>query len=884
MHRRRLPGPPQAIILLLGVLGCLERSTLELPLAADERAIVAVTEKVDGELRVTGAVVVSPEKPAPLSLGRADPVGFVWTVSPSDFVHADGRPVTLEELDDLSVGASPEERRPGYGGCGRCLSPWSTAPQPVHAGDSCSVPSFSSAAVIVAEEGGLALRQDLGEHAKLEPIARALTSLHWPGDCACERPEDFLPEGSYDFFPAPSRRDPNAWPLEALALTPDGGLGGFSERAAVYVPPSGEARLLEVSLSGPVLGAVAIDIDDDPAFLVAAASQSLLSNIPEYYFVKTTPELSTTGARIVVEPRFRPDGFKPIDSKHFRIIGGADDGFFRTQNGAFVECEVQEDLVSCGEIHAARGCLDEEQRIVDLDVFADRFLVAPLAVGGLIVGERVGGAWQLDCLEDITVDTSSVTGRPSRAAFGELYLCGAGVLPNGLAYVCFTAQGQNGFVYTDLSQASGLDDLRQWRQAEGFFQAGGAFRSQDFALGPGPDELTYVTPGGTTVICDGSGACHEQDEAFPGVDGHLSSITRPIPGWTVGTTYGETYEGHPAIVYVRRDGEPFAPVWGRLPYDRTIVRPLVVGLDGVARHLSRAGVIELRHRAGRVETTTRAYARLDATLVTAALDTSEDEAVRGSFLAVGQADPAKLFRIWPDPARWEVVAELPELSPCDLSNLSLSRIVEDRPGELVIMGHCGTVLRVAGGVVKRLELEGWDDPFTPEVEQEPPGLNLRTLDAAQGLTWIGGTNATAFRVHGDRMERVALRRSEEVWPSVDTALVNRAYCADDVLFASPDVYVRVRPSRALVPGGFLDVEPFMFLLGNESVVRSEFRQRAHFMLGPPKRLVVLTEGAWALQQLRATRSLVTPWAAVQDDNGDLWLGGADRRIVVGVLE
>lgn len=103
------------------------------------------------------------------------------------------------------------------------------------------------------------------------------------------------------------------------------------------------------------------------------------------------------------------------------------------------------------------------------------------------------------------------------------------------------------------------------------------------------------------------------------------------------------------MVYAKRDGEPFKPVSGRLPYDPSFARPLVVGLDGVARHLSSDGVIELRHRDGQVLTTTRAYERLDATLGDAALDTSEDPTRRGSFVAVEDQVRALSIEDWDDP-------------------------------------------------------------------------------------------------------------------------------------------------------------------------------------------------------------------------------------------
>lgn len=91
----------------------------------------------------------------------------------------------------------------------------------------------------------------------------------------------------------------------------------------------------------------------------------------------------------------------------------------------------------------------------------------------------------------------------------------------------------------------------------------------------------------------------------------------------------------------------------------------------------------------------------------------------------------------------------------------------------------------------------------------------RSIDSAQGVTWIGGDHAMLLRVNGGRIERVKLPYSDEVWPGLEPVFVTRAYCADDISLGSDDYCAR--SSSARDAGGILGFEGLDFLLGNQPI-------------------------------------------------------------------
>src|SRR5688572_14359586 len=132
--------------LLVSVLcaGCLPSRTVDLPLEAGEIAVAVV---VDPD-RPALPLLITSGSPLPLSFGEGTQL-FLWPLRPSDFVHADGSPVLQAELTSLAVRPPGGDPSPEHGSCGRCLAQWSTPPQPVFAGDSCSIPAFAAERAIM---------------------------------------------------------------------------------------------------------------------------------------------------------------------------------------------------------------------------------------------------------------------------------------------------------------------------------------------------------------------------------------------------------------------------------------------------------------------------------------------------------------------------------------------------------------------------------------------------------------------------------------------------------------------------------------------------------------------------------------------------------------
>src|SRR5688572_29426541 len=134
-------------LLALLACGCLPSLDVPIPLEADEIGVVAVRENDK-----TKALLFTGDTTVALSFGAETQV-FVLKLRPEDFVRSDGSAVDPAELAQVKARFATEITDPSLGSCGRCLAPWSTSPQPVFAGDSCSVPPFAELIHLKLEEG-----------------------------------------------------------------------------------------------------------------------------------------------------------------------------------------------------------------------------------------------------------------------------------------------------------------------------------------------------------------------------------------------------------------------------------------------------------------------------------------------------------------------------------------------------------------------------------------------------------------------------------------------------------------------------------------------------------------------------------------------------------
>src|SRR5688572_22896938 len=137
--------------LLVSVLcaGCLPSRTVDLPLEAGEIAVAVVVEPGRPSL----PFLLTAGSSLPLSLGEETQL-FLWPLRAGDFVRADGSPLLQAELTTLAVRPPGSEPSSLSGSCGRCLAPWSTPPQPIFAGDSCTIPTFAADRAMVLQKDG----------------------------------------------------------------------------------------------------------------------------------------------------------------------------------------------------------------------------------------------------------------------------------------------------------------------------------------------------------------------------------------------------------------------------------------------------------------------------------------------------------------------------------------------------------------------------------------------------------------------------------------------------------------------------------------------------------------------------------------------------------
>jgi hypothetical protein len=368
-------------------------------------------------------------------------------------------------------------------------------------------------------------------------------------------------------------------------------------------------------------------------------------------------------------------------------------------------------------------------------------------------------------------------------------------------------------------------------------------------------------------------------------------LERPVPNWTLASFFTDRIHQVSSQVFKRREGGARELVYGPAVFDPTSHSPLLLGADGYPRHVGLTAILRFERDGDDVRTSTTVIPGYLFFPVAAALDSSNGSIVVATYEVTpdGKAAPV-IVRVWEETASFEIVGKTPPLEhpSCQIPGITLlTKIVETSPGEFVALNLCGFLVRIAGGEITVLQIDDWDDPETDVRETRPGGYPFNTADISQGIVWIGGHHGALSRVFGDRVERFSMGRTwnegeyVDAWSMGQHVDAVRAFCPDQVMFASSlQQYMTSSPRAA----GRLELEAadFQFHAVEGAARRQELRQAPRAILGPPERYVVITDNAWAFQhQAPAVRSLITPEAALEDREGILWLGGSDRRLVLG---
>lgn len=233
------------------LISCACSETPILPIEVSERELALVVSTRGGETHVE----LRDESALRFEADEGRPV-FAFRLRADDYRSPDGRPLTRDELRNVSVGlaGANETAGEGAGACGRCLALARTPPHRFFSGDACPLPVFERGASFFRTGDGYRCAGAAGsllctegtapESAAIEDTRRMIR-LRWPGPCACEATT-----------PAPSLSGLRVrgvlpaqapLPLSAFARLEDGRIAAFSEAGHALLDPdrsTGEAPVL----------------------------------------------------------------------------------------------------------------------------------------------------------------------------------------------------------------------------------------------------------------------------------------------------------------------------------------------------------------------------------------------------------------------------------------------------------------------------------------------------------------------------------------------------------------------------------------------------------------------------------------------------------------
>ncbi|MBI4821297.1 MAG: hypothetical protein HY791_33865 [Deltaproteobacteria bacterium] len=237
-----------------------------------------------------------------------------------------------------------------------------------------------------------------------------------------------------------------------------------------------------------------------------------------------------------------------------------------------------------------------------------------------------------------------------------------------------------------------------------------------------------------------------------------------------------------------------------------------------------------------------------------------------------------------------------------LPNIAIGPIVEARPGTHVLATESFGLLRAEGAQISPIAVD-FDDPRTNELETRPnvPSLEIRALDASDGVVWVVGDQALVFRVvpFGEPVaERISV--PAELSSADDSASRRllgiravRAFGPGHALFAASEL-INSRPDLARVlevsarpSGPEVTLYPFN---GVPSRPNGGAAGTPTAVIGPPSAVAVLTVSDsvrpttllnWMGSAGAFFRMLTAFERGAADENGVVLLGGTGGRLVLG---
>lgn len=624
-----------------------------------------------------------------------------------------GRPLSPEELGGLEVGTGP----PPGGGCGRCLFEAQAPPMIAHSGSVCSIPHFVELV-------------PLGEAPAATFPGRPWLSFGGPCSCADLPPPESSPERDYRLVePA------TFWAPQALALADQGRLGIFSEDQVAVIEPGGERFDAPGPFGGPIQAAAAAP---DGSFWVYSheqdgAAQSRLDRI----------QLDREGLRVAEswpEQPLWPYGWRRFGGElHAAGQDGADrpvwsicalaagttdcttikTGIFAVDNDSFLDTALQKDGIQVVAAERAllvvgRRLLASERPVLQVDGPSFGHFTTP---SGPV-------PWRFYPVSLETIDASLAGARLRR------------VVPFGEGLLICAEQGRSSFLLeASVPSGAALEERPPSFERLGVTRNGNCQR-----LDPAPDRPGVIRMSTNFGIYEiGANRRVVRQEA---PDPPLAYVQSDGPDWRAALVEGgAVLRIAPSGVVERVHGIP-----ERLP-------PVVAVLGGagefwvVEAHRVRRAVADgqaLRWSAP------RALGALTGTISAAAM--ARDRSI---WLAV---EPDEL---------WVLPAEGGEPSPRRLPGLTevgaIAAMAELAPERWLALTRSDQLVVLGEGVQRPERYD--DDPSTDAIEVPRPNGELRGITAAEGVGWVVGDGAEAFRVHAyadpPRLERFSFARASQ---------------------------------------------------------------------------------------------------------------------------
>jgi hypothetical protein len=748
---------------------------------------------------------------------------FTWIVHQSDFMHADGSPVSLDEIDAIHVRHRDEERVESAGACRRCLSPWGTAPQPVHAGDSCLPPIFEESSMWTF--AGHTPRETPRGH--LDAIGlqrldsmRSQVRIEWPKDCDCalDQPPAATTTTTWQLAPLSPSVDPGI--VNAMAQAPDGTFGGFSAQYALVVTPDG--RRFEATgslLKGDTLAAVALPPAGSSTFarfLVAATRDDLLASVNTEFrlFEVVSGRLESREAVIDginrVSP-FYPNRMGPSADASGRIAVAG-----RLLNTPFINpvaalCSPTIDGLTCLDLgldcgQKSGGEVIELLSLPDQSMFAvfratstrdERFAFRPSNGSWICDTETLTRAFA-NPLGGAVLHVSAVN---VVASFGDRVFTCATSSSDGMTdgpEIVLTASVSS----AGLAASGSLGT--HWTLVTAFPEPRTCIAFSPVLDAPGePRLLRLTTIQGDAIDLTRSGAIAAMsplDGLYPDL-APVSALFSLSPQWTIATTGSggavDFLHLAPPIAIARRSaGRAFERFYGTTseprPWYRAVVEnngALVAFGDGIVHRV----IIPTRGpRGASVETLAVTGLPSGFHIHDGATETGGEHA--GSVLAVGELDdePA-IFRLGLDRA----IAD--RITVSGVSAGPLVRIAEVLPGQFLTMTR-QQMFWMKDDVVTAIGDAPADDPLTTEIEGVDTSA-YSAVAASGGVAWVlGRSRVVRVRAPASQTASPASAETFSVGPrrtdgiSVSPASLSQAFafCPDQVILGTDDKVLEAR--------------------------------------------------------------------------------------------